>query len=1282
MADIDLRVHAKFDGSTWTDISSDVQYEDRVRIRVGAGNQGGRVDPSTCNFRLRNDNGDYTPSNPLGANYPDWNLGTEVRVSVYEGGVGLVMDDAASSYITTPDTAALDITGDLDVRIEFALWNTTHPETAGDFSEMVELIGKQFPSPDKSWLFSLDDGFPRLEWSTDGTNSVEAKSTVLLRQAGSNPVMALRATLDVDNGVGGHRVRFYRADSLDGDWELIDTVDGSGVTSIANTTAPLQIGDASAFLFLPFPQGSFYRAEVRDGINGTVVANPDFTAQAAGTTSFADGAGRTWTVGGRAEITDRKTRFHGEIASLAPGRLRKNFKFVDVQAAGRMRRLQANDEKLKSAVYRDMTKPNRQNIIGYWPMEDGAESTEFSTPIMGAAAATKSPTGIDLADYSLWAASSPIPVFGAGIMRAQIPAYTVTGETAIRFFMAVPDGGLSSTQTYLRLWTNGTAPLWEMNLVSNGNLRLFAYSETGALLLDSGELGFALNGTQKMMLLEFTQDGADIDWTVGGANVSPNSVGEGYGTVNGTLAGRTFGKVGSFQFGTGGDLDGLALGQLSIADDLAAYTNSSESTRNWVTEGATERVARLTTEEDVNMQIAGLSDTGQGGQSESDLLTLLRNVADTEFGILAESRSTLGLLYRSPDSLASQPPVFTIGYGSGPIVEPFEPVYDDDVLVNDFTAERRDGGFARVRQEEGRRSVSDPPTGVGPYEGSGTFNAAYDAQMDEIAGWTVHLGTFDGARFSRLTVRLDKMLPSVDDFCRSYVGDIGLVTGVPLDLAGTSDVKLRIEGYAETIDQKEWTIDYVMSPGEPWDTAFAGHEEVAYQPTDFAWVDTDGSTLAEALSSSETDVDILTGADNKTWTSDPYDSPYDLKTGGEVIRVQGAGAFLNANPFFDVDSTGWEGSSAAIARTTAFVCPHPAAVASLAVTPDGVSATVRARTTLSAVGAVAPGRRYVVSCWVRLTTASSLIRPEVEWLDAAGASLSFSGILQGANAGEWMFLQDTVTAPANASRYRLAVRLDGTPASSDVYYVWAGRMTLVKASAVFDEFGRTSTDTWDTADSGQAWTSTGGAAADYDVLSGYGRHTHPAASVGHHSVTASPAADFDVYCDMTVAATSTGASQFAGVVARYADVDNLYEARLDFTTTGTVNLTIRERVAGVETALDTQTAAVSYTAGTMLRARFQGYGTSLKAKVWTIARGEPVEWGCEVTDSSLTAAGSLGVKSVRNTGNTNASADIRFDNFDLVTPQSFVVERGVNGVTKAQAAGEDVRLANPATVGI
>src|SRR5690606_28125049 len=65
-------------------------------------------------------------------------------------------------------------------------------------------------------------------------------------------------------------------------------------------TATLAIG---AFNTGTVPlDGVVHSVEVRDGIDGTLVANPDFAAQPHGTTQFTDGTGRVWTVRGNARI--------------------------------------------------------------------------------------------------------------------------------------------------------------------------------------------------------------------------------------------------------------------------------------------------------------------------------------------------------------------------------------------------------------------------------------------------------------------------------------------------------------------------------------------------------------------------------------------------------------------------------------------------------------------------------------------------------------------------------------------------------------------------------------------------------------------------------------------------------------------------------------------------------------------------------------------------------------------------------------------------------------------
>ncbi|MFD8027808.1 hypothetical protein ACFV3F_03460, partial [Streptomyces sp. NPDC059717] len=282
----------------------------------------------------------------------------------------------------------------------------------------------------------------------------------------------------------------------------------------------------------------------------------------------------------------------------------------------------------------------------------------------------------------------------------------------------------------------------------------------------------------------------------------------------------------------------------------------------------------------------------------------------------------------------------------------------------------------------------------------------------------------------------------------------------------------------------------------------------------------------------------------------------------------------------------------------------------------------------------------------------------------------------------WTQLLDVVTSPAGADRAQVLIRQNGTPAASDGYYAWCVQISRISASAVYDEFGRFVTGSWGAADSLQTWTLTGGTGTDFSVTSGYGRHINTAVSAAHHSTIAAPGPDFDIYCDIAVAALSTGASQFAGILARFVDINNLYEARTETTTGGAVILSIRKRVGSAETQLGTFTSSLAAAAGTFVRVRFQGTGTSLRARIWAPGGEEPTAWHVDVTDAAFSAAGSIGMKSVRNSGNTNANAESRFENFALVNPQIFTVARAVNGISKSQALAQDVRLAQPAVAAL
>ena len=207
-------------------------------------------------------------------------------------GGGLLLDGTTNSYAETADNVALDILGDIEITVEYS--------ATSSLLSTQNLLAKWTPAAQQSYRLALLPLFDlaQIHTSTTGANTV-TQQLAIPRLPKSR---ALRVTLDVDNGAAGRTARFFTALSLDGPFTEVSgsPVITAGVTTIFNSTGVLRLGalgnGTEAFV------GRIHRAELRNGIGGTVVANPDFRNLAQGTTNFTDGAGRNWTLGSTAQV--------------------------------------------------------------------------------------------------------------------------------------------------------------------------------------------------------------------------------------------------------------------------------------------------------------------------------------------------------------------------------------------------------------------------------------------------------------------------------------------------------------------------------------------------------------------------------------------------------------------------------------------------------------------------------------------------------------------------------------------------------------------------------------------------------------------------------------------------------------------------------------------------------------------------------------------------------------------------------------------------------------------
>lgn len=206
----------------------------------------------------------------------------------------------AGNYISTPDSVALSITGDIDIRCLCA-----PADWAGG---PYTFIGKFDAAPNKSWFFEIRaGGLLSFTWSEAGTMLKSATSAVPVSFTGSN-AGGVRVTLDVDDGANGFLVSFYESTDGGSNWTLLDTqVPYLGTTSIFDSTADLWIGATQSGLTTIF-SGKIYAISVRSGIggSGTLVANYNADKGTSYTDLLTASTGEVWTLSRDAATTGYK----------------------------------------------------------------------------------------------------------------------------------------------------------------------------------------------------------------------------------------------------------------------------------------------------------------------------------------------------------------------------------------------------------------------------------------------------------------------------------------------------------------------------------------------------------------------------------------------------------------------------------------------------------------------------------------------------------------------------------------------------------------------------------------------------------------------------------------------------------------------------------------------------------------------------------------------------------------------------------------------------------------
>ena len=720
---------------------------------------------------------------------------------------------------------ALDISGDIDLRVEFELEEDLVDVQKGGL--YTRLAHKSSGADGWEWELYNSAGNVRSKFiwrdSSGVTKNCHTGETgVNLPLDFQHEHRALRVTLDVNNGASGYTVTWYTSTTIGGTWtQLGAPVVVSGTTSIKTNDAPLRVGgNPGDTIHLALP-GKIYAFQLRNGLGGTIVANPAFNAQTTGATGFTDSAGRVWTIGAGGRITNMLWRFYGELSSL-PVRWNVNGSDITapVEAAGLFRRLRQGNRLLESAIRRAIVRGGLASLVQYWPMEEENDGTlaQFG-PAVGTAAISITGGPPSPASSDVFLASSRLPTLSTASLSVDVDAYTATGQWQVRWLQFVPSNFTGDNFYFMRVETSDM--VWEVEYRDDvgGQLQVHLYRGLTEVY-SSGYVSFNANGQAWRMTLSAKQNGSNVDVTLLGQAQG----GAAGGFTDVAIVAGSAGTVNRIKINKDGNVPTWTFGHLTLQSLQTDSTELATELNAYTGERAATRIQRLCLEEGIKFRIEGDPSTTEpmGPQRAGTLMALLQECADTDLGILHESRETVAVGYRTRVTMLDQPFLIDLDYAAGHLAASPELDRDDQDFANDVTVKNRAGTTARAVLDDGTAlSVSEPPVGAGRYDRAYSINAL-DSRLPALAATRLALTTVDEPRVSRLPLALHHAPMVANTALTSAIFDSSLgdrvrvTNNLALALGTGGTIDQLSQGTRESITLFSHHIDLLTTPASPW----------------------------------------------------------------------------------------------------------------------------------------------------------------------------------------------------------------------------------------------------------------------------------------------------------------------------------------------------------------------------------------------------------------------------------------------------------------------------------
>lgn len=871
--------------TAWTSISSDIRLTQNSAITVSGGyssvTRSPTPTPSQCEFTINNRSGNYSPKNPLGAYYGSIGQNTPIRLasrvakSSFSGTAsnGFAMPERGGSWTVT-GTASRYSEGSGAGSMSFtAAAQTLMAYQAGQLYRDID-VAVSFTFP-----FSNVTGGP-------------VACGIVLDGISTTDYFVARLNIDAAEAMTLDIVHVTAS--------TVDTVvTAVAVNSFAFTGQKIRIkaqlsGQQLRAKVWPAASPEPY-AWLVDGsyVEGTTEGTPyaDRSKGWAGVYATT-GAGQTNVTFALAvdDFEARINHFHGEATSWpTEWDVSGRDIYGRVEAAGLRRRLSQGQATLPSTYKRSNVNTSPAHLL-YYPVEDGSEAGVIASGFPDAAPMTiyGSPQLASNSDFS--PGSDSIAKVNSSSWVTPDIYVAATGQIQAIFLMSIPAGEVDQV-TLVQLRCTGTIGLIDCyyNADGTGTLKLNFYAQDGSFIHESGPLGGGnITGRPYQVSVELSQNGADVNYTV--AFLEP---GKSSGAANGgTVTGRTIGAPYRLIVSPHNDVTTTSIGHIALRTSLISIYTNAAALNAFNGEGIRTRISRLCAENDgVNFSRTRSTINDQsllGKQKPNTLLTLLDEAAKSDMGFLLESRDISGLVLFTMRAMYNRDAFVTLDYAAGQMQPPFKAEDDDQLITNDFTASRIDGGSYRATQTTGPLALTSPTSGrgVGRYNDSESYSLSSDTYLADMASWVVHVGTINESRYPSINADVSKLARVSTQL---YLDLLGIWAGDRIEITHpkathiASTISQIVYGYRRTFGGKHHTLELISAPALPYTVLEFAADSGDTNPW-LGRVDTDGSTVNTTASAGATSLSVATPS-GPLWTTVADDFPLYLDVGGVQVRA-------------------------------------------------------------------------------------------------------------------------------------------------------------------------------------------------------------------------------------------------------------------------------------------------------------------------------------------------------------------------------------------------------------